>query len=141
VFVSPLKRAHRTCKLAGFGDRAVSVADLTEWDYGRYEGLRTDRALDLIRSGAFDRGEPGVFGPMVDSLLAHGDHYMHLADLASYVKIQEQAGALYRQLDAWARRAIVDVGRSGKFSSQGQAHLDAIVNEAQDIVSHALKHD
>jgi starch phosphorylase len=77
----------------------------------------THRALDLIRSGAFDRGEPGVFGPIVDTLLAHGDHYMHLADLTSYVKIQEQAGALYRQPDAWARRAIVNVGHSGKFSS------------------------
>ena len=43
----------------------------------------THRALDLIRSGTFDRGEPGVFGPIVDTLLTHGDHYMHLADLAS----------------------------------------------------------
>jgi len=77
----------------------------------------THRALDLIRSGAFDRGDPGVFGPIVDTLLLHGDHYLHLADLASYVKIQEQAGALYRQPDAWARRAIVNVGHSGKFSS------------------------
>jgi len=77
----------------------------------------THRALDLIHSGAFDRGEPGVFGPIVDTLLLHGDHYMHLADLASYVKVQEQAGALYRQPDAWARRAIVNVGHSGVFSS------------------------
>ena len=42
---------------------------------------------------------------------------MHLADLASYVKTQEQAGALYRQPDAWARKAILNVGHSGKFSS------------------------
>jgi broad specificity phosphatase PhoE len=41
VFVSPLQRASRTCELAGFGDRAVIVADLTEWDYGSYEGRRT----------------------------------------------------------------------------------------------------
>ena len=66
---------------------------------------------------AFDCGEPAVFGPIVDALLTHCDHYMHLADLTSYVKIQEQAGALYRQPEAWARRAIVKVGHSGKFSS------------------------
>jgi probable phosphoglycerate mutase len=42
VFASPLQRARRTCELAGFGDRAASFADLTEWDYGSYEGQRTD---------------------------------------------------------------------------------------------------
>jgi starch phosphorylase len=77
----------------------------------------THRALELIRTGTFDRGEPGVFGPIIDTLLTHGDHYMHLADLASYVKIQEQAGALYQEPDAWSHRAIVNVGHSGKFSS------------------------
>jgi starch phosphorylase len=77
----------------------------------------THRAIELIRSGALDRGEPGVFGPIVDTLLTHGDHYMHLADLTSYVKIQEQAGALFQQPDAWTRRAIANVAHSGKFSS------------------------
>jgi broad specificity phosphatase PhoE len=41
VFVSPLRRARQTCLLAGFGEQAVSVVDLTEWDYGEYEGLTT----------------------------------------------------------------------------------------------------
>ena len=77
----------------------------------------TRRALDLIRSGAFDRGEPGVFAPILDALLTHGDHYMHLADLTSYVKAQEQVSALYKQPDAWARKAILNVAHSGKFSS------------------------
>ena len=43
VFVSPLRRARQTCLLAGFAERAVTVAELTEWDYGDYEGLTTDR--------------------------------------------------------------------------------------------------
>jgi broad specificity phosphatase PhoE len=38
VFSSPLKRALRTCELAGFADRAVIDPDLLEWDYGHYEG-------------------------------------------------------------------------------------------------------
>jgi glycogen phosphorylase len=42
---------------------------------------------------------------------------MHLADLSSYVKVQEQTSALYRRPDAWAREAVLNVAHSGKFSS------------------------
>ena len=41
VFSSPLRRARRTCELAGFGSRAEIIRDLVEWDYGEYEGRRT----------------------------------------------------------------------------------------------------
>jgi probable phosphoglycerate mutase len=41
VFTSPLRRAMRTCELAGFAGVAEVDADLVEWDYGRFEGLRT----------------------------------------------------------------------------------------------------
>ena len=39
VFTSPLQRASRTCELAGFGQRGKIDPDLTEWNYGKYEGL------------------------------------------------------------------------------------------------------
>lgn len=41
VWSSPMRRATETCALAGFGDRASTVADLCEWDYGEFEGLTT----------------------------------------------------------------------------------------------------
>jgi glycogen phosphorylase len=103
-----------------FGLTAEQVADSRGW-YSPFWHVEhepeTRRALDLIRSGAFDRGEPGVFAPVLDALLTHGDHYMHLADLTPYVKAQEQVGALYKQPDAWARKAALNVGHSGRFSS------------------------
>jgi glycogen phosphorylase len=103
-----------------FGLTAEQVANSRGWYDPRWHvehEPETRRALELIRSGAFDRGEPGVFTPILDTLLAHGDYYMHLADLTSYVKTQEQVSALYQQPDAWARKAILNVGHSGTFSS------------------------
>jgi broad specificity phosphatase PhoE len=57
VLTSPLQRARRTCRLAGFGDRAEVDPDLAEVDYGRYEGRRTEEihkeapGWDLFRDG------------------------------------------------------------------------------------------
>ena len=49
-------------------------------------------------------------------LLTH-DHYMHLADLKSYLDADERMCALYADPGEWARRAILNVAGSGKFSS------------------------
>ena len=66
---------------------------------------------------AHSRYEPGIFEPLRDMLLTHGDHYMHLADLGSYLDAHEQLGALYATPNAWARKAILNIAGSGKFSS------------------------
>ncbi len=76
----------------------------------------TRQALDLIVSDYFSRYEPGVFAPLRDMLLTH-DHYMHLADLKSYLEADERLRALYADPDEWARKAILNVAGSGKFSS------------------------
>ena len=77
----------------------------------------TRQALDLIFSDYFSCYEPGVFEPLRDMLLTHGDHYMHLADLNSYLTADAQMSALYADPDEWARKAILNVAGSGKFSS------------------------
>jgi starch phosphorylase len=74
-------------------------------------------AIDLIFSGHFNVSEPGIFEPIREVLFDKGDHYMHFADLASYIQAQERADALYRDPEEWARKAILNVANSGKFSS------------------------
>ena len=77
----------------------------------------TRQALDLIFSDYFSCSEPGVFEPLRDMVLTHGDHYMHLADLKSYLEADERLCATYANPDEWARKAILNVAGSGKFSS------------------------
>jgi glycogen phosphorylase len=103
-----------------FGLSAEQVAASQGWYNPRWHyehEPETRRALDMIAANVFSPHEPGIFGPIWDTLLPRGDHYMHLADLASYVRAQEQVGSLYVKPDDWTRRAIKNVGHSGKFSS------------------------
>jgi starch phosphorylase len=103
-----------------FGLSAQEVAESRGWysPYWHYEHEpETRAALDMISGDAFSRGEPGIFAPLRDALLTHGDHYMHLADLRSYLEADQAACALYRDRDEWARKAILNVAGSGKFSS------------------------
>jgi starch phosphorylase len=86
-----------------------------QWHYDHEPETRA--ALDLIFSNYFSRNEPGIFEPLRETLLTSGDYYMHLADLSSYVQAQERLGDLYADQDAWARKAILNVAGSGKFSS------------------------
>jgi len=103
-----------------FGLTAQEVADSRSWydPHWHYEHEpETRAALDLIFNNHFSRNEPGIFAPVREALLTHGDHYMHLADLRSYLDADERAVRLYGDRDAWAHKAILNVAASGKFSS------------------------
>ena len=103
-----------------FGLTAQQVVESRGWysPYWHYENEpETRAALDLIRSDFFSRHEPGVFAPLLDTLLAHGDHFMHLADLRSYLETDRRLYELYAAPDSWARKAILNVASSGRFSS------------------------
>ena len=103
-----------------FGLTAEQVMGSREWynpQWHYQHDAETHQALDLIFSDHFSCEEPGVFEPLRDILLTHGDHYMHLADLNSYLAADAQLTALYADSDEWARKAILNVAGSGKFSS------------------------
>jgi starch phosphorylase len=82
--------------------------------YQSDEHLR--RAIDLIASGAFSGGDRSVFEPIVSNLL-YDDRFMVLADYSAYIAAQAKVDAAYADQDAWTRSAILNVARSGYFSS------------------------
>jgi starch phosphorylase len=103
-----------------FGLTADQVAANRAWysPYWHYEHeSETRAALDLIFSDYFSRNEPHVFEPLRDVLLTHGDFYMHLADLKAYLEADSRMMDLYARPDDWARKVILNVAGSGKFSS------------------------
>ncbi len=103
-----------------FGLTAQQVVDSRGWyspGWHRDNEPETRAALDLIASDYFSRNERGVFTPLLDMLVKDGDHYMHLADLAAYLRADHALCALYADRDAWAQKAILNVAGSGKFSS------------------------
>ncbi len=75
------------------------------------------QAIDMIARGYFSPEEPERFRPIVDNLLENGDHYLLLADYASYAACQKQVEAAYRDREQWLRKAILNVANMGKFSS------------------------
>jgi glycogen phosphorylase len=103
-----------------FGLTAEQVAESRGWynPQWHYEHEpETRAALDLIFSEHFNRHEPGIFNPIREALLTHGDYYMHLADLRSYSEAHERVGQLYANPSRWASKAILNVAGSGRFSS------------------------
>jgi starch phosphorylase len=102
----------------------LSTAEVLATRTGGYQPLRIyeenpriKAVLDAIRGGAFSEDEPGRYRELVDALLWGGDHYRLLADFDSYVAAQSRVDALYRDRDAWARKAIANVAGMGFFSA------------------------
>ncbi len=80
------------------------------------------QVLDEIASSFFAPNEPGIFMPLYNSLLygvdgGVADEYMLLADFDSYKDIHQEVDKLYRDKFEWNKKAILNVARMGKFSS------------------------
>ena len=104
-----------------FGKLAHEVAAIRAAGYQPMRLYEADpqlkAVLDSIAAGAFSPDEPARYRPLIDSLLWGGDHYLLLADYRAYVDTQARVDALYRDPEAWTRRAIANVAGMGPFSA------------------------
>ncbi|PZU96613.1 MAG: glycogen phosphorylase [Leptolyngbya sp.] len=103
-----------------FGLTAKEVMELktrgyNPWDYYN-QNPELQEVFNLIRSGFFSGGDPGLFEPLIASLL-HSDPYLLLADYQTYIDCQTTVDLAYRNPDHWTRMSILNVARIGKFSS------------------------
>jgi len=109
-----------------FGLTAEEVEQRRNAGYQPQEMLETNHGLKetllLLRRGFFSHGDTHLFAPLVDGLL-NQDHYMALADYASYAERQQQVADIYPQRTRWAHMSILNVARVGYFSS------DRAINE------------
>jgi starch phosphorylase len=105
--------------------------------YRPYEYYENNPALkkvvDQISSGYFSGGDTEIFKPLTDHLLWN-DEYMVMADFQSYADCQNKVGKAYLDKENWTRMSILNVARSGKFSSDR-----SIADYARDIWNYELK--
>ena len=100
---------------------ALDAKGYSPWDYyHRDEELRA--VIDWLGSDFFTPGEHHAFGALHHSLTGGGDHYKCLADYRSYVLAHEKVDRAYRDRTAWAKKAILNTARVGKFSSDRTIH-------------------
>ncbi len=113
-----------------FGMRTEEVEALRRQGYnprGYYmDNPAIHRAIDVMYQGFEGRNYSEIAG----SLINH-DPYMVLADFADYVRAQNASGALYRDRDAWARKALLNTAGSGVFAS------DRSIRDYNDRIWHA----
>jgi glycogen phosphorylase len=103
-----------------FGLHEEEIVNLKRGNYNPKEYYEKNkdlkRVIDMIASEYFNPDEPGIFEPLIEELL-NADYYCLFADYASYVETQDKVSKLYLDQDAWTKKAILNVARMGKFSS------------------------
>ena len=122
VFTSPLQRAARTCELAGFGAVAQFDPDLVEWNYGKYEGLRTSE-IQRIRPDwkLFRDGCPG--GETLDQIGTRADRVVNRVRALNDNVLLFSSGHFLRVLAArWLRLEPA----AGRYFVLGTASLSAL---------------
>jgi starch phosphorylase len=105
-----------------FGLRAEEIREMQQkGTYNPQQRYESDTSIkevmDALTSDRFCPNEHGLFRWIFDELVHRGDRYFHLADFPSYVDTQALIDGEYLTQDVWWRKAILNVARIGKFSS------------------------
>lgn len=80
------------------------------------------RVIDMIRNDYFNPTEPGIFQPILDTLLKNGDYFMVLEDFNSYCEINNTISNDFKNHKLWYNKVLMNIARSGKFSSDRTIH-------------------
>jgi glycogen phosphorylase len=96
--------------------QALNDGGYNPFDY--YDNNREIKAiLDWLETDYFTPGKPGALASVKHSLLEGGDPYKVLADFESYSDAQQRANSAFKDQKHWARMAILNTARMGKFTS------------------------
>ena len=103
-----------------FGLKADEVRGLQEKGYAPQDFIGRSPLLSeifrMLKSGFFSPVEPGMFASLVENL-SQTDPFLVCADFDAYCSIQDKISAAYLKPEEWTQKAILNVARSGKFSS------------------------
>ncbi|OUS32068.1 glycogen phosphorylase [Thalassotalea sp. 42_200_T64] len=104
-----------------FGNTVDSLKALEQQGYNPYDYYHGNEeikaCLDWLHTDYFTPGSPGELSAIANSLLEGGDPYRLLADFAGYAKANEALDAAYKDKKRWARMAIINTAKMGKFTS------------------------
>ena len=73
--------------------------------------------MEVLQSGHFNLAEPGIFDPIIDSILSPQDAWMTAADFSSFVAAQRQVASTFVDRERWTEMSILNTAASGRFSS------------------------
>lgn len=95
---------------------ALKKSGYKPYDY-YYKNAEIKAVLDWMETDYFTPGKPGALSSIKQSLLDHGDQYLVLADYEAYSEAQKRVDEAYRDKERWARMAIINTAKMGKFTS------------------------
>lgn len=95
---------------------ALKAKGYNPYDY-YYRNSEIKAVLDWMESDYFTPGKPGALAAIKQSLLDHGDPYLCLADYEAYSEAQKLVDIAYRDKERWAKMAIINTAKMGKFTS------------------------